>query len=246
MEFIHELLGYKNIKIVQNDDMFSFSLDSMLLANFVNVSSRTKRIIDLGCGNAPIPLFLTMRTKAKIVGVEIQAEVAQMAQRSVELNQFEEQIEIINADLNGIYKRDFANIFDIVISNPPYFKYLPTSNINKNDFLTIARHEVKANLQGVINEAKKLLIDGGALYMVHRAERLDEIFIHLKEYNFNVKTLQFVYPKVKSDEALLVLIEAKKNRKPGLKVKHPLYAYELNGEYTEEIKKIFNFNKPQV
>ncbi|HEY8444864.1 MAG TPA: tRNA1(Val) (adenine(37)-N6)-methyltransferase [Bacilli bacterium] len=245
MEQIHELLGYKNIKIIQNEDMFKFSLDSMLLAYFVNVSYKTKKIIDLGCGNGPIPLFLTLKTKAKIIGVEIQEEVADMAKRSVELNNLSSQIEIINADLKNIYRyRDFANTFDIVVSNPPFFKYHENSNINKNDYLTIARHEVKAKLSDIINEAKKLLIDGGSLYMIHRAERLDEIFMELKKENFTVKNLQFVYPKMTSKEAMSVLIDAKKNRNPGLKVKEPLYIYQDNDEYTDTIKKIFNFNKP--
>ncbi len=244
MELIHELLGYQNIKIIQNDDMFSFSLDSMLLADFVKTSAKTKNIIELGCGNAPICLFLTMKTKARIVGVEIQEEVASLAKRSVEMNHFENQIEIINADLNGIYKRGFANTFDIVISNPPYFKLLPTSNLNKNDFLTIARHEVKANLEGIVDEARKLLVDGGSLFMVHRVERLDEIFLTLKNYKFSPKTIKFIYTKVSSDNALLILIEAKKNRNAGLKVLKPIYCYNDTGEYTDEVKKIFNFNKP--
>ena len=191
MEVTHELLGYDHIKIIQNDEMFCFSLDSMLLANFVDCGVRVKNIIELGCGNAPIPLFL------------------------------------------------------IVISNPPYFKHLPTSHINKNDYLTIARHEVKATLEGIILEAKRLLIDGGALYMVHRTERLDEIFLCLKEHKLSPKRIQFIYTKTTSDDALLVLIEAKKNRNQGLKVLKPIYCYEENGEYTEVVKKIFNFNKPQ-
>ncbi|HEY8444978.1 MAG TPA: SAM-dependent methyltransferase, partial [Bacilli bacterium] len=87
-------------------------------------------------------------------------------------------------------------------------------------------------------------IDGGSLYMIHRAERLDEIFMELKKENFTVKNLQFVYPKITSNEAMSVLIDAKKNRNPGLKVKEPLYIYQENDEYTDTIKKIFNFNKP--
>lgn len=243
MESIHELLGYENIKIIQNDDMFRFSLDSILLAHFVQVNYNTKRIIDLGCGNAPIPLFLTLKTKAKIYGIEIQKEVASIAFRSVKLNNFEDQIEIVNADFKGIYKQNFANSFDIVISNPPYFKYYPTNHVNKNDYLTIARHEVMANLDDVVGEARKLLIDGGALYLVHRTERLAEIISTLEKYNFQVKRMQFIYSKVKSNESLTVLIEAKKNRNIGLKVMKPMYIYNENDEYTEEVKKIFNFSK---
>lgn len=242
MEVIHELLGYKRIKIIQNDEMFSFSLDSILLANFVNTSVKDNYIIDLGCGNGPIPLFLTMKTKAKIYGVEIQEVIYDMAKRSVELNNFEEQVTIINADLKNIYRNDFANKFNIVTSNPPYFKVNPNSNFNKNDYLTIARHEVMATLEDIIIEAKKLLVDGGSLYLVHRAERIDDILILLKKHKFACKRMQFVYSKIDSETALTVLVEAKKNRQSGIKVLRPLYTYDNNGEYTEEIKKIFNFS----
>jgi tRNA1(Val) A37 N6-methylase TrmN6 len=243
MELIHELLGYEHIKIIQNPEMFSFSLDSILLANFVDTNAKTKKIIDLGCGNAPIPLFLTLKTKADIIGVEIQPNVADMAIRSVEMNGLEKQIRIINTDFKDIYKNEFTNAFDIVTSNPPYFKYKPDGNINKNDYLTIARHEVKATLEDVVSEAKKLLIDGGSFYMVHRAERLAEIVQEVAINNFAIKKMQFVYTKASSKEALLVLIEAKKNRLEGMKVIEPLYVYEDNGEYSEIIKKIFNFKK---
>src|SRR5690606_35548150 len=144
------LLGYKHIKIIQDEEKFRFSLDSTLLANFVNVKKHTKKIIDLGTGNAPIPLFLTLKTDAKIIGVEIQKEVYELAKQSVELNNLSGQIEIINADIKDVYKLVGPNTFDIVISNPPYFKYLPTSNINKNDYLTIARHEVLITLEEIV------------------------------------------------------------------------------------------------
>jgi len=242
MEQIHELLGYERIKIIQNKEMFAFSLDSILLANFVTVNKKVKRIIDLGCGNGPIPLFLTIKTKAEIIGVEIQEKVADMAQRSVALNNFDSQIKILNADIKDIYKyADFVNSFNIVISNPPYFKTYEKSNYNKNDFLTIARHEIKINLREIINEAKKLLVDGGSLFLIHRVERLDEVLETLKKENFVVKAMQFVYPK-KGKEGLLVMFNAKKNGNPGLKVLEPIYVYNENGEYTDSVRKIFNFN----
>lgn len=246
MELIHELLGYEHIKIIQNPEMFCFSLDSILLANFTTVNDKTKKVVDLGCGNAPIPLFLSLKTKAEIIGVEIQSEVADLALRSIKLNNLDKQIQIINSDFRGIYKNGLANTIDIVTSNPPYFKYNPQGNINKNDFLTIARHEVTAKLADVVSEATKLLIDGGYLYMVHRAERFAEVSAEIDKNRFAMKRVQFVYPKHNAKEALLVLIEARKNRKPGLKVIEPLYIYQDNGEYTETVKKIFNFNKPQI
>ena len=246
MEKVHELLGYHNIKIIQHDDMFSFSGDSMLLAHFVNVTNKTKRIIDLGCGNAPIPLYLTLKTKAKIIGVDIQSEICDMARRSVSLNNLDDQIEIINSDIKDIYKTVGTNCFDIVTSNPPYFKYKKSSNVNKNDYLTIARHEVKIDLDGIVHEAKKLLNEGGCLYMVHRAERFSEIVKCLDKYHFAIKRLKFMYPKKNSSEALLVIFEAKNNAKEGMKVLPPIFMYNEDGTYTDEALEVFNFKKQNL
>lgn len=241
MNKVHELLGYERIKILQNDEAFSFSLDSMLLANFVETKN-AKNIIDLGTGNAPIPLFLTLKTNAKIVGVEIQKVAYDLATKSVQLNSFENQISIINDDYKDIYKKLGANSFDICISNPPYFKVKEDSIVNEKDTYTIARHEVKGCVKSVITEAKKLLIDGGYLYIVHRVERLSEIFKYLEENNFGIKRLQFIYPKVNKD-AYMFLIEARKNKKTDIKIINPIIVSDEMGNYTEEVLKIFNFKK---
>ena len=245
MKLAHELLGYKNILIYQDEEKFKFSLDSTLLADFVKTKKNTKEIIDLGTGNAPIPLFLSLKTKAQITGIEIQEEVYNLAIDSIKVNKLENQINIINSDIKDIYKTVGANRFDIVTSNPPYFKYTPTSNINKNDYLTIARHEVLINLEQIIIESKKLLIDGGFLYMVHRAERLSEIIVFLNKHNFGLKRLKFIYSKMSSVGALLVLVEARFNKKDDCVVEKPLYVYDNENIYTDEVLKIFNFKKEE-
>lgn len=239
-ENIHELLGYEKIKIIQKDQMFSFSLDSMLLAHFIDTKN-AKNIIDLGTGNAPIPLFLTLKTDAKIYGIEIQEEVYDLAKRSVELNNFENQITILNRDLKNVYQEVGANKFDIVSSNPPYFKYQKDSLINKNDYLTIARHEVKATLEDIVTEAKKLLIDGGRFNMVHRVSRMSEIFKCLEDNNFGIKRVQLIYPKYQGD-AMMFLVEARKNKKSDIKFLEPIYVYDKDG-YTNQVMEIFNFKK---
>src|SRR5690554_6703423 len=104
MALIHELLGYKNLKIFQASEKFKFSLDSTLLANFVKVNNNTKRIVDLGTGNGPIPLFLSLKTKAKIIGIEIQEEVFDLARKSVAINNLEDQISLINTNIKDVYK----------------------------------------------------------------------------------------------------------------------------------------------
>lgn len=240
MEEIHELLGYERIKIIQKDDILRFSLDSMLLADFVDTKN-SKEIIDLGCGNAPIPLFLTLKTDSKIIGIDIQEDVCDLATRSVKLNNLDNQIEIICNNIKDIYKVVGANRFDIVTTNPPYFKYRKSSIINKNDYLTIARHEVLITLEEIVSEAKKLLIDGGYFYMVHRADRLSDILLSLKNERFGVKRIRFVYTKSNDDNALLVLIGARKNKPSDVKVLKPLYIYNEDKTYTDEVKKIFNF-----
>lgn len=240
-EELHDLLGYEGIKIIQGKEMFRFSLDSTLLANFVHITSKEKRIIDLCTGNAPIPLFLSLKTKANIVGVEIQEQIADMAKRSVEANGLEKQIQIKVEDVKQIGGLVGKNIFDIVCANPPYFKYLPTSNTNKNDFLTIARHEVKINLADLVKEAKGLLKNKGYFYLVHRAERLQEILNLLSDSKLNAKRVQFVYAKQSTKDAMLVLIEAQKESKAMLQVLQPIYIHNEDGSYAEEILEIFRF-----
>ena len=222
------------------------SLDSTILADFVTIKMKDKKIIDLGCGNGYIPIFLTLRTKANIIGVEIQEEIANIAKRSVELNKLENQIEIINIDLKELHKQFGPSSFDVVVTNPPYFKYQESSNINESIYQTIARHEVKATLDDVVKEASILLKDGGTFAMVHRAERMVEILSTISKYNLSLKRLRFVYPKTTSKESLAILVEAKKKGGDGgLKVLNPLYVENANGTYTEEILKIFNYKKDE-
>lgn len=238
MEVINDLLGYKNIKIYQNTEMFNFSLDSVLLPNFITISPNTKKIIDIGTGNAPIPIILSTKTNAKIIGVEIQKESATLAQKSIELNHLENQITIINKDIKEYQKEIQINSVDIITCNPPFFKVTETSNLNKNDYKTIARHEITLNLDDICQIAKKLLKTNGALALVHRPERLPDIFESMRKHNIEPKKIRLVYPK-KNKEANIVLIEGRLNGKPGLKINPPLYSHTETGEYSEEIKKYF-------
>ena len=238
MRVTNYLLGYKNLKIIQDNEMFNFSLDSVLLPNFVTLNKNITKILDIGCGNAPIPLILSTKTMASITGIEIQKEVYNMAVDSVKLNKKQEQINIINKDVNDYYKDIETDTFDVITCNPPFFKFIETSNINKNDYKTIARHEVKLNLTQLFNIAKKLLKNNGVIAIVHRPERLVEIIEEMKKNNIEPKKVQFVYPK-KNMEANILLIEGSKNGKPGLKILPPIYTHLDNGEYTEEIKKYF-------
>ena len=238
MKVINYLLGYKDLKIVQDNEMFNFSLDSVLLPNFVTLNKKIDRILDIGCGNAPIPLILSTKTNAKITGVEIQKEVYDLALESVNINKKENQRNIINKDINDYYKEIETDSFDVITCNPPFFKYIETSNINKNDYKTIARHEIKLNLNQLFSIAKKLLKNNGVIAIVHRPERFVEVVEEMKKNNIEPKRVQFVYPK-KNMEANIMLIEGSKNGKPGLKILPPIYSHKDNGEYTEDVKKYF-------
>ncbi|MBR6690994.1 MAG: tRNA1(Val) (adenine(37)-N6)-methyltransferase [Bacilli bacterium] len=238
MKVTNYLLGYKDLKIVQDNEMFNFSLDSVLLPNFVTINKNINRILDIGCGNAPIPLILSTKTDAKITGVEIQKEVYDLALESISINKKEDQITIINKDINDYYKEIETDSFDVITCNPPFFKYIETSNINKNDYKTIARHEVKLNLNQLFTIAKKLLKNNGVIAIVHRPERFVEVVEEMKKNNIEPKRVQFVYPK-KNMEANIMLIEGSKNGRPGMKILPPIYSHQDNGEYTDDVKKYF-------
>ena len=238
MRVTNYLLGYENLKIVQDNEMFNFSLDSVLLPNFITINESAKNILDIGTGNAPIPLILSQKTKANIIGIEIQKEVSQMAKESVKINNLENRITIINEDIKKYYKNATPESFDIITSNPPYFKVKETSKFNKNDYKTIARHEVNLTLEDILKISRKLLKNGGTLGLVHRPERLIDILITMRKYNIEPKKIRLVYPG-KNKEANILLIEGKKNGKKGLKIMPPLYSHNKDGSYTEEIKKYF-------
>lgn len=243
-EMVVDLLGYEGLKIIQRKDILNFSIDSTILAHFVTINHNDKKIIDLGCGNGYIPIFLTLRTKASIYGVEIQTDVYELAKKSVSLNNLNNQITILNEDIKKVHQLLGTSSFDIVVSNPPYFKYDENSITNKSSYQTIARHEVLVNLDDVVKCANILLKDGGTFAMVHRSDRLVEIFETLKKYHFNPKRMMFVFDNAKSTESILVVIESKKtSASGGLKILPPLFIKDKDNNYTDEILKIFNFKK---
>lgn len=244
IEVLNDLLGYEGLKIIQRPDIFNFSLDSTILADFVTINDTTKEIIDLGCGNGYIPIFLTLRTKAHITGVEIQEEIYDLAKRSVELNNLTDQITIINEDMKSVPKLFSTKKIDVITCNPPYFPYEESSKTNLSTYQTIARHEVLITLDEVLKIVNSTLKDGGTFAMVHRSERLMDILESFRRHSIEPKRIRFVYPKTNSDTSLAILIEGKKsNKKGGLKILPPLYVNNTDGTYTEEILKIFNYKK---
>ena len=240
MEVVNELLGVPKIKIYQNPEMFNFSLDSILLANFANIRKTDRKILDMGTGNAPIPMYLTLKTDAKIVGIEVQKDVFELAKKSVEINKFENQIELINDDFKNIDNYFKDGYFDHILSNPPFFKVTENSNLNTSEYKTIARHEVLATFDDIVKIASKKLKFKGLFSFVHRPDRLEDIFRTLDKYNFSVKRIRFIYPKPGADANHVLIDAINHGLSGGLKVLKPLYIYQENLTFSEETTKMYN------
>ena len=238
MKVRNRLLNFGDNIIYQDNDYFLFSLDSMLVANFVSIRLTDKKIIDLCSGNAPVPMLLSFRTKARIFGVELQKYIYDMGVESIRENCMDNQIYFINDDVKNIRNIFDSESFDIVTCNPPYFKYNKNSLVNINEGKAIARHEVSLNLEDVIINASYLLKNNGTFAIVHRPERLIEIINLMQKYNIEPKRLRMVYPKEKKN-ANIILVEGVKNGKSGLKIEQPLIVYDKNNKYVDEVRKMF-------
>ncbi len=229
-------LEINNLKIIQNKEWFCFGVDSVILTGFAKEIHRNSKILDLGSGNGVLSLLLSAKIEnVKITGVEVQKEVAEMARRGIALNKLENKIEIINTNV----KNFSTNIkYDAVVTNPPY-KEKNTGATNENKIKLISRHEIEGKLEDFIYTASKALKDKGAMYMVNRPERIVDIFEYCRKYNLEPKEMRLVYSKTNSKPSL-VLIKAVKYANRYLKVREPLYIYKENGEYSDEILKIYN------
>ncbi len=231
-------LQYEGLKVIQNKNSFCFGVDSVLLSDFAKEIKRNSIVVDIGTGTGIIGLLLCKKTNLrKIYGVEIQKDVADMAKRSVRLNQLEDKFEIINCDICQILDFLEPNLVDCVVTNPPY-KKANTGFKNEDETQTIARHEVKCTLEDVVQQASKLLKDKGEFYMVHRAERLVDIMCLLRKYRLEPKKVRFVHSKPK-EKPNLILVKAIKFANSFLKISEPLVIYDENGNETEEIRQIY-------
>ena len=238
MKVINDLLGYENLKIVQDTDFFSFSLDSVLLPNFFTYDNSVKKILDIGTGNAPIPLILSKKTSSEIYGIEIQKDLYDLAKETLNINSLENRITLINDDINNFESYFKYGEFDVILSNPPYFKV--NNNSKRNDVIqkAIARHELKLNLEQLLMISNKLLKNAGRFAMVYRTERITEVLAAMSRYNLEPKRILLVFPK-EGTASNLFLVEGVKNAKPGIKSVNYLIAHDNNGNYTEEVKQFF-------
>ncbi len=236
-------LQYKGLKVIQNNKGFCFGIDSVILSDFAKNIKDNSRVVDLGTGSGVIGLLLCKKTKLKeIIGIEIQKDVANMAKRSIRLNNLENMFQIVNENINDIFVQGILNKnqYDVVVMNPPY-KEVGTGKQNEDEVKLISRHEIKAKLSDFIATASNLLKDKGEVYIVHKPERTIDIMQKMRENKIEPKEMKIVYP-YKNIEASLILIKGVKGGKKFFKIMEPLYIYENNGEYTEQIKQIYNEN----
>ena len=232
-------LEFEDLKIIQNTKGFCFGIDSVLLSDFAKNIKKNSTIVDLGTGTGIISILLSKKTEAKkIYGIELQEEVCDMASRSVLLNNLQDKIEIINKNIKNISDTLGINVCDVVVTNPPYKKY-GTGLLNENDSKIISRHEKECTLEDVIKQSFKILKDKGLFFMVHRPDRLVDIIYLMRKYKIEPKEIRIVYSNIKS-KAVLVLIKGIKNAGEELKVLSPLYIYNEDGTYTDEVLKIYN------
>ena len=202
-EVVNYLLAHNDLKIIQRKDMFNFSLDTVLLSQFCTINKDVRNIVDFGTNNAAIPLLLSKRTPKKITGIEIQEEAVELAKRNIQMNDLEEQIEIIHGDIKEVVKN--LPKAQLIVCNPPFFKVGEDSNLNENEYLTIARHEVKIDLEGIISSAAYLLDNKGLFAIVHRPDRMIDILNLMQKYDIEPKRIRFVYPKMNRESHVLLV-----------------------------------------
>ena len=231
-------LEYKGLKIIQNKEGFCFGIDSVLLSDFAK-NIKKDSVVDIGTGTGIISILLSKKAEIKkIYGIEIQEEVADMAKRSVKLNDLQDKIQIINKNIKNIFEEIEPNKIDAIVTNPPYMK-LNTGAKNEEIKKLISRHEVECNLEDIIKISYKLLKSKGEFYMVHRAERIVDILYNLRKYKLEPKEIRFIHSKV-GKEPNLVLIKDVKDAGEHLIIDSPLVVYNNDGTYTDEILKIYN------
>lgn len=236
MKVLNDILGYKGLKLYQDPDYFCFSLDSVVLANYCKIRKRDANIVEFCSGNGVVSIIMSRRTNANIVGVEIQKKLYDMANESLEYNNLSDRITFINDDIKNFVK-DKDNYVDLIVCNPPYFKYDESNKINDSIEKQIARHEIYLNIDDVCSCASKILKDNGKLCIVHRTDRFTDVYDSMKKYRIEPKRIKYIYNNEESC-AEMFLIEGQKNAGTGLIIDKPLLIRDLDGSYSDEYKKL--------
>ncbi len=212
----------------------AFNLDTILLADFASVPYKTKTILDLGTGNGAIMLYLSQKSKAKIIGVEIQENRYQQALKNIEMNGLQSRCSVSLGDIKDMPYREI----DMIVTNPPFFKVTEDGHLNPSMELQIARHEVMIDLKTLIESARKMLRFRGKFCMIHRPDRLIEIMSLMNKHQLEIKRLRFVHPFI-NEAPNHVLIEAYYQGQPGLTIDHPLILYQAQNVLSKELEDIY-------
>lgn len=228
-------LSANGIQIIQSKEVFSFSLDAVLLANFPALPKQGC-IVDLCAGNGAVGLFMSAHTQAQIIQIELQPRLADMGKRSIALNQLTQQVHMHTLDLKNTTSIVTPDSADLVVCNPPYFKETPQKKKNPNEHLAIARHEIHTNLQEVVTTAAKLLKTNGRLAMVHRPDRFLEIIEEMKRAQIAPKRVQFVYPKPEKEANILLIEGIKYGKLEGFKCLPPFFVHNQDNQYQPEMQ----------
>jgi len=234
-------LQLKGLCVIQKKDAFRFGVDAVLLANFARVK-KGARVVDLCTGTGIIPFVVAGKTEAAhITGIEIQDEMVEMANRSVFYNKLEDRMDFIHGDLKDLNLLKSLPKADVVTVNPPY-KLQNSGILNPNDKNAIARHEVCCTLEDVVVACRVLLKDNGRMFMVHRPERIADILCLMRKHKIEPKVIRMIHPNTKKAPNI-VLIEGQRDGGAFLKWEPPLYVYDENGNYTDEIERIYGRNR---
>lgn len=226
----------EDLRIIQNDAVFSFSTDALLLGHFTEVRKRD-RILDMCAGNGVIPLLLSDKGNNVITGVEIQPQLVNMAERSILYNHLEDRITMVEMDINALVQAYAPAQFDLITCNPPYFKANQT-NQHQLEAHKIARHEIFCTLNDCLRVSNHLLKEGGRIVMVHRAERMLDLFESMRHYRIEPKRLHMIYSKP-GKAAQTIVVEGRKGGRQGLDIAPSFYIYDAQGDYTPEMKEIY-------
>jgi len=236
-ERIDYLMQY-NLKIIQSPQMFSFSLDAVLLGDFAHIRNRDDlKIIDLCAGNGAVTLMLSQKTESPICGVEIQKDLADMAQRSVRMNDLDDQVTMIQKDLKTIGTEHYDSV-DVITCNPPYFPIEVEGDVNPNEHLAIARHEIHLTLDDLLFKMSKLLKMNAKAYLVYRPDRFLELMDKMRDYQIMPKRVRFIYPNEETPANMVLVEGIKHGSEAGFKMLPPLYVHTEDGSYRPEVRKI--------
>ena len=229
----------KDLKIIQRNDFQNFTLDSVLISDFVKINRKTKKILDIGTGCGIISILLAKRSKAKITGIEILETMAEIAKENVKNNGFYEQISIVNEDIKN-YKKTFSEAqFDTIVTNPPYFEFKGDfSQINDLEQLACARHNMNLTIEEIIKISAYLLKNMGSFSIVFRSERLVEVLSLLQKYNLEPKRMKNCYTKW-NENSKICLLEAIKDAKKGFSIEMPIFVYDENGRRSEYVENLY-------